>query len=214
MHADSLLPPPNTIYASLVESRQIIFTWSPVTPECTTIQYNILASNCGRCPTATNHTTVTCTDVPTTDEIDNATACTFAVQAINCEIIMGKLSDPITVLLKETSLMTTSNSVLSTHNPSDNTNQNHGYVTSLSLACIFAVGLMMSIVALVTVIAITYRKRVVKENIAALELVIPTAHATHSEIPDSADGYENVLQSSQEHIKTSRNVAYDHVVAT
>ena len=211
MHADSLLPSPNMIYASLVDtvSRQITFTWSSVTPECTTIQYNILTSNCGSCPTTTNHTTVTCTDVPTA--ADNATTCTFAIQAMNCEIIMGKFSKPITVLLRGNSLMMTSNNVLSTHNPGDNNNnQDHGYATALSLACIFAVGLMMSIVALVTVIAISYRrKRVVKEETATLELVTPAT--TRLEMPDS-DNYENVIQSSQEHIQTTNNVAYDRVV--
>ena len=33
-------------------------------PDCPAIHYNILASNCGSCPTTTNLTTVTCTNAP------------------------------------------------------------------------------------------------------------------------------------------------------
>ena len=105
VHADFLLASPkfNIIYTSLVDavSKQITFTWSPVYPECPAIHYNILASNCGHCPTTTNHTNVTCSDALT------RAMCTFAVQALNCGF--GNLSKPITVLLKETSSVITSN---------------------------------------------------------------------------------------------------------
>ena len=57
---------------------------------------------------------------------------------------------------------------------------------------------MMSIVALVTVIAITCRKRVVKEETAhaTLELVTPARAPAKTQCPI-------VIQSSWEHIKTS-----------
>ena len=49
-----------------LNSRYVSFAWSPVAPDCPAIHYNILASsNCGSCPTTTNHTNATCTDVPT-----------------------------------------------------------------------------------------------------------------------------------------------------
>ena len=64
--------------------RQLSFSWSPVAPECPGIYYNILASNCGSCPTTTNHTTVTCTDVPTDGQV-----CTFATQNVICGKIKG-----------------------------------------------------------------------------------------------------------------------------
>ena len=60
-------------------------------------------------------------------------------------------------------------------------------------------------------ISVKYRKKVVKEETAILELVTPVT--THLEMPNS-DDYENVMQSSQEHIKTSENVAYDRIVNT
>ena len=205
-HPTDFLPPsPSTIYASLIDtiSKQITFTWSSVTPECLTTQYNILSSNCGSCPTTTNHTTVICTDVPTA--ADNNSACKFSVQAINCNFIIGKFSDPITVFLKE---MATSNNVLNTQNPSDITisNHNRGYITSLSLACVLAVGLVMSIVTVIALI-ITYQKGIrVKEETTTIEPVTPAA--AHFASGD----YENVIQSSQEHITTSENIAYYHVV--
>ena len=75
------LPPPDRMYLSNADlnSRVLTFEWSPVTPDCSAIHYNILASNCGSCPTTTNHTTVTYTDVPT-----NGNSCTFALQTVVC----------------------------------------------------------------------------------------------------------------------------------
>ena len=47
-----------------------------------------------------------------------------------------------------------------------------------------------------------------------LPFELVTRAATHLEIPDS-DDYENVMQqSSQDHIKTTANVAYDRVANT
>ena len=73
-----------------------MFEWSPVTVECPNIQYKINASNCGSCPTTTNHTTATCTNIPT-----NGSRCTFAVQTIVCDNIFGDISEPVAVLLSD-----------------------------------------------------------------------------------------------------------------
>ena len=63
--------------------------------------YNILASNCGSCPTTTNHTNVTCTDIPT-----NGSTCTLAVQTVVCtedtECTTGIESDSINIRLLNT----------------------------------------------------------------------------------------------------------------
>ena len=63
--------------------------------------YNILASNCGSCPTTTNHTNVTCTDIPT-----NGSTCTLAVQTVVCtegtECTTGIESDSISIRLLNT----------------------------------------------------------------------------------------------------------------
>ena len=78
--------PPNILGISNVDLslRQLTFIWSPVAPECPVIDYNILASNCGSCSTSTNHTTVTCTDVPA----DNK-ECNLAIQTVICGNITG-----------------------------------------------------------------------------------------------------------------------------
>ena len=68
--------------------------WSSVAPDCPAIYYNILASNCGGCPNTTNHTTVTCTDVPI-----NGSTCTFAVQTVVCGTIAGNWSDIAAIAL-------------------------------------------------------------------------------------------------------------------
>ena len=77
--------------------RQFSFSWSPVAPDCPGIRYNILASNCGSCPTTTNHTTVTCTDVPTDGQI-----CTFATQNIICGKIKGNTNHALAFNVTDT----------------------------------------------------------------------------------------------------------------
>ena len=87
------LPPPSRLYISAVDfgSRELTFTWSPVAQGCP-LHYNILSSNCGSCPTTTNTTIVTCTDVPT-----DGSVCTFALQTVVCSNIIGNSSDPVNV---------------------------------------------------------------------------------------------------------------------
>ena len=84
---------PSNLHISIADfvSREIVFRWSPDDPDCP-IDYNILSSNCGSCPTTTNNTNVTCTDVP----IDGST-CTFAVQSVVCGNLSANVSDSINV---------------------------------------------------------------------------------------------------------------------
>ena len=86
------LSPPEQLHISGIDfsSRKLTFAWSSVSPDCPADHYNILASNCGSCPTTTNHTTVTCIDVPT-----NGSVCTFALQTVVCGNITGIESDPV-----------------------------------------------------------------------------------------------------------------------
>ena len=92
------LHPPSEVSINLtdLDSRQLTFTWRPVAPDCPAVHYNILASNCGSCPTTTNHTNVTCTAVQT----DRKT-CTFALQSVLCGELVGILSNPISVSLSD-----------------------------------------------------------------------------------------------------------------
>ena len=89
-------PPPGQVSINLtvLQTRQLIISWSPVAPDCPAVHYNILASNCGSCPTTTNHTNVTCTDVPI-----SATLCVFALRTVACEHITGMSSNPISLSL-------------------------------------------------------------------------------------------------------------------
>ena len=60
-----------------------------------TVNYEILASNCGRCPTTRiNHTYVVCTDVPIDGEI-----CNFTVETYVCGHYIGS-SKPYLVQLE------------------------------------------------------------------------------------------------------------------
>ena len=81
-------------FAENVGSRQLTARWSSVAANCPSLHYNILATNCGSCPTTTTNTTVTCTDVPT-----NGSMCTFAVQTVVCGDIVGNMSTQFSVSL-------------------------------------------------------------------------------------------------------------------
>ena len=96
----SISAPPSYIYISHIDIGliQLTFTWSPVAPDCPAIHYNILATNCGSCPTTTNRTAVTCTDVPTNE----GGMCTFAVRTVVCGNITGNKSDTISILVLNT----------------------------------------------------------------------------------------------------------------
>ena len=80
---------------TILTSKTITFMWTPVFPNCPSAHYNILASNCGSCPTTTNYTTVTCSDVPTDGRM-----CTFAVQTMVRGNIVGNVSNSVSVLLR------------------------------------------------------------------------------------------------------------------
>ena len=133
-------------------SKELTFSWSPVAPDCPAIHYNILASNCGSCPTTTNHTNVTCTEVPT-----NGSNCTFAVQTVVCGNLAGNASEPINITFYPQRvpidcLYPTEN--LSTHNSEHNLNTNiasytisTGFLTTALVICV-----MVSVIVTVTIL--------------------------------------------------------------
>jgi hypothetical protein len=83
---------PNISEMADLESREITLSRTEVAPECPAIEYNIQASNCGSCPTTTNHTNVTCTEVPT-----NSGMCMFTIKIVICgyEVQKSKLIVPL-----------------------------------------------------------------------------------------------------------------------
>ena len=77
--------------------RQLTFSWDPVAPNCAAIHYNILAQNCGICPSATQHNTVVCHDM----EVDQNLTCSFVVQNFRtCDGVAGRMSIPVSIMLK------------------------------------------------------------------------------------------------------------------
>ena len=93
----ALSAPPETLYMSKADfvSGELTFSWSrnTISIDCAAmIHYNILASNCGNCPTTTNHTNVTCTGVPTSGNL-----CMFALETVVCGHIIRHRSETLTI---------------------------------------------------------------------------------------------------------------------
>jgi hypothetical protein len=139
--------------------------------------------------------------VPTGASANNTTACTFAVQAINCDFVIGRQSNPILVLLDS------SNNIL------NNAHSNYNKLkASIALAFIFAAGFIVSIAALVTIVVITcYQKRVsvsVVKRDSTPELATPVATDLDLDIP-IYENNETVMESS---LNTGENIAYSCAV--
>ena len=138
--------------------RELTFSWSPVSPDCPAIHYNILASNYGSCPTTTNHTTVTCTDVQT-----NISVCTFAIQTVVCGNITGNFSKKHNTNILELY-------------PTVTTTVYVAFITSLATA------LIISIVALLTAIIIILTRSKAKSKAAFdLQVTNRAGRSTHME---------------------------------
>ena len=178
-------PPPSKFYISTADfvSKVFTFSWSPVAPECpAAIHYNILASNCGSCPTTTNHTTVTCTDVPI-----NGSMCLFAIQAVVCENITGNTSDPI-------------------HIYSKNLIFESGTDTAYIASIIFlASAVIICIAVFITVIIIVSKRNIAK----IIHLANRTEIRTDSVYEDVTDPLK-VPPVRLSAINTQDNVAYGH----
>ena len=87
---------PDSIYLADAQKGRLIFSWSSVTSnDCSALQYSI-ASDCGICPTVTNGTTTTCSDLQLST---NPIVCHFRVRSVACDLI-GNPSSPVSVTLK------------------------------------------------------------------------------------------------------------------
>ena len=129
-------------------SRQLTFVWSPVVSDCPATHYNILASNCGSCPTTTNHTNVTCTDV-----LNDGIVCTFTIQTVVCENITGNISYQIRVNI---SIPLNTLGIL-------NSSTSRAYIISISsLATALIISVMVSITMTIIITTVTRRKVKIK----------------------------------------------------
>ena len=150
---------------------------------CPAIHYNILASNCGSCPTTINDTTVTCTDVPTT----GSTSCNFAIQTVVCGNNTGNISDPIIV------------------NTSISTDITEVYIVSISsLATALVVSVVISIIVIVIILIRSKAKN------TALERQL--SNRAGRSITHMESMYEDVTGPLPpvSTISTQDNVAYGH----
>ena len=178
------LSPPNIQISDVDFSlRELTFSWSPVAPDCPAIHYNILASNCGSCPSTTNTTTVTCTHVPTI----GSTSCNFAIQTVVCGNITGNISDPVTV------------------NTGISTDITEVYIVSISS---LATALVISVVISIIVIVIILRRSKAKNTALELQLSNRAGRSiTHME--STYEGVTGPLQPTST-ISTQDNVAYGY----
>ena len=95
----NLYPSPDNINLADVQPGKLLFNWTSVISNCSTLQYNITStSNCGTCTAVTNTTTViaTCSDLRLTT---NAVTCHFRVSSHACGLV-GNPSSPIALILK------------------------------------------------------------------------------------------------------------------
>ena len=187
---------------------QLTFTWSesPVASDFPEFNYlyNILASNCGSCPTTTNHTTVTCTDMPT-----NGSSCTLAVQTVVCtefedtDCTIGNSSDSISIKILNTK-------------PSHNiTIGDLSTDTALIASIVFLVASLSACTALsflVIATLLTTNRARIKSAINGLRLINGTS-STSSTAAHSMEGtYDDVKDPSRSIrlsiISTRHNVAY------
>ena len=95
-------PSPSNVRLIGASPNQLTFSWDPVAPNCSSLHYNILAQNCGNCPSATQHSTVVCHDM----EVDQNLTCSFVVQNFRtCDGAAGSMSNPVNVMLKGYNLL-------------------------------------------------------------------------------------------------------------
>ena len=89
-------PPPADV--KLVEETHtyLRFNWSLSSSNCPSVYYQIVASNCGHCPNTTVNNTVTCTGNYTATHRMSNRQCSFALQIVVCDDVIGDTSIAVT----------------------------------------------------------------------------------------------------------------------
>lgn len=90
-------PPPDNIHLVdySVNPNILTFTWDPLLTNCSTLNYTITTTNCGRCLPPASHTTTVCADAPI-----SRNPCIFRVRTDVCGTIVGIESEPLLVQFK------------------------------------------------------------------------------------------------------------------
>ena len=179
-------PPPNiTNKECEVSSGKLLFctfSWIPVAPDCPAIHYNIIVSNCGSCPTDTNHTTVTCYGTDVQVDVD---ICIFAVQTVVCGNNAGDFS-VIYILLND--------------NPNNHDYEIVGWSVSILTGTIVSAtilgGVFGACVAIFTVITIQKIKRKIQATKQASPNHLYTEVGLKLSVIDTKDNiaYGNVIK--------------------
>ena len=193
------IAPPNSLHISHIDTGliQLTFTWSPAALNCPGVLYNILASNCGSCPTTTNYTTATCTDVPS-----NGSMCVFAVQTVICEDITGNKSDSISIVVKNTS---SPHSEIPENSSTDRIQMaSVGFLVTSLVVCV-----TVSMTVIVIVLNMNKTKIKAVWNDLRLKNGATTAHGGESMYDDVTDPSPRAPVSA---INTKKNVAYGHTL--
>ena len=209
--------PLNVSYEVDSSEQSISFNWSQSCAAANSDNYNILASNCGSCPTTTNHTNVTCTDVvPITGR-----QCIFAVQTLVCGNVTGDASDPISIVFYELTVTSVERQhpteIQSMHNSDstatvgvDNSETNTAAPYIITIGFLIATLLVCEVVS-ITAIAIILRRSKAKINVA-----LESHRAEGTTQVREEPMYEDVTGPlpSVSVINTQDNVAYGHTKTT
>ena len=83
-------PPPIDVQLVEANHTHLSFNWTQVSLNCPSLQYHIVASNCGECPNATRSSTITCSGNYAQFLSDHP--CSFAVQTVVCNGLVGDAS--------------------------------------------------------------------------------------------------------------------------
>ena len=200
-HIYTLAPPDNLGISHIdIGLIQLTFEWSPVAPDCPAIRYNILASNCGSCPTTTNHTIATCINVPS-----NGSTCAFAVQTVICEDVTGNKSDLVSIVVKNTS---SSHAEMHENSSTD--------TIRMASVGFLVTSLVVCITGSTTVIVIVLNMNKAKIKAVLNDLLLKnretTAHGSGGEsmYDDVTDPAPRTRPVSA--INTRKNVAYGHTL--
>ena len=203
MYCNNIAPsaPPEILYMSNADfvSRKLIFSWST---DCgAELHYNILASNCGSCPTTTNHTNVTCTSAET-----NGSLCTFAVQTVACGNITGQLSNTIKISILSPTVQTESDNNNIILLGMDNPDTSRVCIISIS---VLAAALIVSVVVSITVIVIIIARRKAAKTQAGLDLQLANRAEKDRDTDSTYEDVTGPLPSAST-ISTQDNIAYHH----
>ena len=95
MHnTDPLSAPTNVRLGHINNKTHTSFSWATMSPPCSSVQYNIYTTNCGRCPSSTDLASVVCesVDLSVPTSLQGHNICSIAIQT-RCGNVIGNISN-------------------------------------------------------------------------------------------------------------------------